>query len=101
MVDMGGLLSLAVVAAKITEPSHRVDYVGGNAHVPAAASVGRLDVETPKSDTPAPATRWAVFKDRLAIVSVIVVLLILLFLMIDGSIENYRCRFTEFITFQC
>jgi hypothetical protein len=58
-------------------------------------------VETPKSETPHPATRWATIKDRLAIASVIVVLLILLFLMIDGSIENYRCRFTEFITFQC
>jgi hypothetical protein len=53
---------------------------------------------TPQTPDPG---RWATIKDRLAIASVVVVLLVLLFLMIDGSIENYRCRFTEFITFQC
>jgi hypothetical protein len=58
-------------------------------------------METPTPEKPQPNLRWAVIKDRLAIASVIVVLLILLFLMIDGSIENYRCRFSEFITFQC
>lgn len=58
-------------------------------------------METPKSETPHPATRWAVLKDRLAIASVVVVLLILLFLMIDGSIENYRCSLWQFITFEC
>ncbi len=47
------------------------------------------------------ATRWAVFKDRLAIAGVIIALLVLFFFMIDGSIENYRCRFWDFVTFQC
>jgi len=45
--------------------------------------------------------RWAVIKDRLAIVAVILALAFLVFLMIDGSIENFRCRFVDFITFQC
>ena len=45
--------------------------------------------------------RWASVKDRLAIVAVILVLAFLVFMMIDGSIENFRCRFIEFITFQC
>ena len=33
--------------------------------------------------------RWAVLKDRLAIVAVILVLAFLVFMMIDGSIENF------------
>jgi len=45
--------------------------------------------------------RWSPIKDRLAITAVIVVLAILLFLMIDGSIVNFRCTFAEFITFEC
>ena len=45
--------------------------------------------------------RWAVIKDRLAIVAVILVLAFLVFLMIDGSIENFRCSFVQFITFEC
>lgn len=45
--------------------------------------------------------RWAVVKDRLAIVAVILVLAFLVFLMIDGSIENFRCSFVQFITFEC
>ena len=45
--------------------------------------------------------RWLVFKDRLAIAFVILSLLALLFMMIDGSIINFDCSFTQFITFQC
>ncbi len=45
--------------------------------------------------------RWAVIKDRLAIVAVILVLALFLFLMIDGSIMNFRCSFVQFITFEC
>ena len=45
--------------------------------------------------------RWARFKDRLAIVLVIAVLAFFVFMMIDGSIENYRCRFIQFIMFEC
>ena len=44
---------------------------------------------------------WLVFKDRLAIALVILSLLALLFMMIDGSIINFDCSFTQFITFQC
>ena len=52
-------------------------------------------------EKPAPVGKWAVVKDRLAIASVIIALLILFFLMIDGAIENPRCRFWQFITFEC
>ena len=49
----------------------------------------------------APVTKWAVLKDRLAIASVILALLVLLFMMIDGAIINFRCSFSQFITFEC
>jgi len=45
--------------------------------------------------------RWAAVKDRLAIVAVILVLALLMFFMIDGSIVNFRCSFVEHITFVC
>ena len=45
--------------------------------------------------------RWAVFKDRVAIVAVILVLALFVFMMIDGSIGNFRCSFVQFITFEC
>lgn len=45
--------------------------------------------------------RWATIKDRLAIVAVILALALLAFLMVDGSIVNFRCTFAEFITFEC
>ncbi|MND00026.1 hypothetical protein D3C83_185100 [compost metagenome] len=45
--------------------------------------------------------RWAALKDRLAIVAVILVLAFLVFLMIDGSIVNFRCTFSEFVAFEC
>ena len=45
--------------------------------------------------------RWATIKDRLAIVAVILALALLGFLMVDGSIVNFRCTFAEFITFEC
>jgi hypothetical protein len=45
--------------------------------------------------------RFAVIKDRLAIVAVILVLLLFMFFMIDGSIMNFRCSFVEFITLEC
>jgi hypothetical protein len=40
-------------------------------------------------------------KDWLAIAAVILVLAFLVFMMIDGSIENLRCSFVQFITFEC
>ena len=45
--------------------------------------------------------RWAVVKDRLAIIAVILVLGVLVFLMIDGSMTNFRCTFAEFVTLDC
>lgn len=45
--------------------------------------------------------RWAKIKDRLAIVAVILVLALLGFMMVDGSIVNFRCTFAEFVTFEC
>jgi hypothetical protein len=63
--------------------------------------MGELDMETPTLEKPPPNLRWAVFKDRLAIASVIIVLLALVVMMIDGSIENFRCSFWQFITFEC
>jgi hypothetical protein len=50
---------------------------------------------------PAVRARWAVIRDRLALVAVILVLAFLVFMMIDGSIENLRCSFVQFITFEC
>ncbi len=60
-----------------------------------------IDMDASKPETPVPASRWAVVKDRLAIASVVIALLALVFLMIDGSIENYRCSFWQFVTFEC
>lgn len=45
--------------------------------------------------------RWASIKDRLAIAAVILVLALLGFLIMDGWVENYRCTFAEFVTFEC
>jgi hypothetical protein len=42
-----------------------------------------------------------VLKDRLAMAAVIVVLLLLLFSMFEGSIMNFQCSFTEFLSFKC
>jgi len=52
-------------------------------------------IEQPKS------TRWAVVKDWMAILAVILVLAFLVFMMFDGSITNFRCTFAEFVTFEC
>ena len=54
-----------------------------------------------KPDKPLDDERWAVVKDRLAIAAVILSLVFLLFLMVDGSIVNFRCTFMQFITLEC
>ena len=54
-----------------------------------------------KPDKPHDSERWAVVKDRLAIAGVILSLVLLLFLMVDGSIVNFRCTFMQFITLEC
>ena len=45
--------------------------------------------------------RWAAIKDRLAIVAVILALAFLVFMMFDGSFQNFRCTFAEFVSFEC
>lgn len=50
---------------------------------------------------PGTVSKWAVFKDRLAITLVIIALLVLFFFLIDGAVVNLRCKFWDFITFQC
>jgi len=45
--------------------------------------------------------RWAAIKDRCAIAAVILILLLLIFLMIDGWVVNFRCSLVEHITFVC
>lgn len=45
--------------------------------------------------------RWAEIKDRLAMAAVVLILLLLIFLMIDGWIVNFRCSLVEHITFVC
>ena len=45
--------------------------------------------------------RWSVFKDRLAILALILVLAFLVFIIFDGWVVNFRCTFGEFVTFEC
>jgi hypothetical protein len=49
----------------------------------------------------APKERWGGIKDRFAIVALILVLAFLVFMMVDGSITNFRCTIAEFITLEC
>ncbi len=51
--------------------------------------------------TPEPVSKWAIWKDRLAIASVIATLLLLGYFMFEGSIMNFQCSFTEFLSFKC
>ncbi len=55
----------------------------------------------PSSETSGTVSKWAVFKDRLGIAGVIVSLLLLFYFMFDGSIMNFQCSFTEFLSFKC
>lgn len=55
----------------------------------------------PPNETSGTVSKWAVFKDRLAITSVIVSLLLLFYFMVDGSIMNFQCSFTEFLSAKC
>lgn len=52
-------------------------------------------------EKPATSSRWAAIKDRLAIIAVILVFAILVFLIMDGWVSNFRCTFAEFVTFEC
>lgn len=53
------------------------------------------------NETSGAASKWAVLKDRLAIAGVIVSLLLLLYFMFEGSVMNFQCSFTEFVSFKC
>jgi hypothetical protein len=55
----------------------------------------------PSGEKAGAVSKWAVLKDRLGIAGVIVVLLLLLYFMFEGSIMNFQCSFTEFLSFQC
>ena len=55
----------------------------------------------PTNGASGPVSKWAVFKDRLAIAGVIGSLVLLLYFMFDGSIMNFQCSFTEFLSFKC
>ena len=43
---------------------------------------------------------WKTFKDRMATAAVIT-LLCLVFMMLDMSVINFGCSFSNFITFEC
>lgn len=46
-------------------------------------------------------SRWTIIKYRLTMALVVVMLLILLFMMVDGAVINFQCSFWDFITFEC
>jgi hypothetical protein len=58
-------------------------------------------MERPPQEAPGPVTKWAVFKDRLAIASAILSLLLLVYFMFEGAMMNFQCSFTEFLSFKC
>ena len=53
------------------------------------------------NETPDTVSKWAILKDRLGIASAIVVLVFLGYFMFEGSVMNFQCSFTEFLTFKC
>ncbi len=53
------------------------------------------------SDEKPGVSKWAVLKDRLGIATVIVVLLLLVYTMFEGSVMNFQCSFMEFLSFKC
>lgn len=55
----------------------------------------------PTPYTRRPDTKAEILKYRLALASVPLVLLILLFIIFNDTISNGQCSFGEFITFQC
>jgi hypothetical protein len=46
-------------------------------------------------------SRWIVIKYRLTLALVVAMLLILVFMMVDGAVMNFQCSFWDFITFKC
>jgi len=46
-------------------------------------------------------SRWTIIKYRLTLALVVAMLLILVFMMVDGAVINFQCSFWDFITFKC
>ena len=55
----------------------------------------------PPQDEASKSERRAAMKDRLSMVGVVLILLVLVLMMIDGSIMNFQCSLWEFVTFEC
>ena len=45
--------------------------------------------------------KWLVWKDRLAIMAVVIILAALVLMMFMDSIMNFQCSAWQFITFEC
>ena len=58
-------------------------------------------MEEPSHEKPDAVSKWAAFKDRLGIGLAVMSLLVLFYLMFEGSVMNFQCSFTEFLTFKC
>jgi hypothetical protein len=67
----------------------------------AVGRLGRIAMARPSKETSGAVSRWATFKDRLGIAGVIVALVLLFYFMFEGSIMNFQCSFTEFLSFKC
>ena len=46
-------------------------------------------------------SRWVIIKYRLTLTLVVAMLLLLVFMMVDGAVFNFQCSFWDFITFKC
>lgn len=73
---------------------------------PESTTRSSVSMETSATTSMAPpagrkTSKWAKTKDRIVIGLVVLALLVLAFSWIDGSVMNFQCSFTEFITFEC
>lgn len=59
-----------------------------------------MTMETEASDKSGE-SRWVTIKYWLSIAGMVLALLLLLLMMMDGTVLNFRCSFVEFITFEC
>ena len=56
-----------------------------------------MDDESKKSRE----TTWGIIKYRLTMLGVVLILVLLVLLMVDGTVFNFDCSFLDFISFQC
>jgi hypothetical protein len=61
----------------------------------------RLGIKTSSEDDGVPLSKWKIIKDRLAIAGAILAFVMLMFMMVADSIENFQCSPWEFVTFKC